>query len=243
MGNPSPVREGGYLAEVIESLRRRVSELERPTGTSVGSLVAQVQSALANITSTVTAAIQSLSYTKSEIDSRIAAPGNVSASGSISAAGAVSSNSGLATPGTLTATAGINSTGAYGKVLTYGGPYRAAYWHSDGSAGYVPSSRRFKRGIRGEEIDPRVVLALRLVSFHYVEAEHNPDYAVAREWGLIAEDVHGLGLTWLVDYDEKGRPFGLKYERLALALLPALTHFDNRIATLERRLAAVEGSA
>ena len=39
---------------------------------------------------------------------------------------------------------------------------------------------------------------------------HSPD--------VIAEEMHDLGLTWLVDYDEHGKPEGVKYERLVLAV-------------------------
>ncbi|MDJ0323391.1 hypothetical protein QMG61_06395, partial [Cryobacterium sp. PH31-AA6] len=54
----------------FDDIFRRLRELETPTGTQTSSLVRQVQSALANINATVTAAITALSYTRAEIDSK-----------------------------------------------------------------------------------------------------------------------------------------------------------------------------
>lgn len=58
------------LADALKKLSDRLYELEAPTGTSMNSLVAQVQQAIADITTTVTAAITANSYTKTQIDTK-----------------------------------------------------------------------------------------------------------------------------------------------------------------------------
>jgi hypothetical protein len=50
------------------------------------------------------------------------------------------------------------------------------------------------------------------------EAERDP--AGARTYvGLVAEEVHQLGLTEYVTYDQQGRPDAVMYDRLAVGLL------------------------
>jgi hypothetical protein len=99
----------------------------------------------------------------------------------------------------------------------------------NGSIGYVPSSLRFKQDVAAMTIDEQAVLALQLVSFRYTAAIENLGDDAPTEVGLIAEQVHDLGMTWLVDYDDEGKPFGIKYERLAFALLPVIQSFDQRL--------------
>ncbi len=65
------------IVEALRGLGERLSELETPTGTSMNSLVDQVQLAIANINTTVNAAISANSYTKTQIDTKIASPGAI----------------------------------------------------------------------------------------------------------------------------------------------------------------------
>lgn len=85
----------GWLVDELQRIQMRLAEVETPTGTSMNSLVAQVQEAIANINTTVNAAISANSYTKTQIDNLVANPpagsnvtGNVSASGQVSSNGA-----------------------------------------------------------------------------------------------------------------------------------------------------------
>lgn len=81
----------GWLIDEIQRIQVRLAELETPSGTSMNSLVAQVQQAIANINTTVNAAISANSYTKTQIDSKIASPGSITPA-DVAAAGQVSSN-------------------------------------------------------------------------------------------------------------------------------------------------------
>jgi hypothetical protein len=156
---------------------------------------------------------------------------DVNAGGNVNATGNVNGSHGVF-PG------GVNSTDVYNHLLTYGGGYRAQYIHIDGTMGYVPSSRQFKQDEKPAVLDPKTVRRLQLVTFRYIAAVTELGDGAAIEYGLIAEEVDALGLTWLVDYDEAGKPFGLKIERVALALIPVIQDDDSRLTAIEKRLAA-----
>jgi hypothetical protein len=173
----------------------------------------------------------------------ITAPaGNVSAGGTVSAPAItatadVTAGGNVNATGTVVGTAGISSIGSYNNLLTSG--YRGLWVKTPtGEFGYVPSSRRFKQDETNATLPPALVRRLQLVTFRYIAAVEEFGSEAATEWGLIAEEVHALGLTWLVDYDEVGLPFGLKLDKLALALLPVIQDDDRRISALEARLDA-----
>lgn len=67
------------------------------------------------------------------------------------------------------------------------------------------------------------------------------DEAYELQHGLIAEDLDALGLDWLVDYGEDGQPEGVRYDRIALALLPVIQRQEQRIAAIEAHLDALGG--
>lgn len=228
MGNryATPAGDGlGPLIRDLDELKRRLSELEIPTGTSMNSLVQQVQEAIANIGTTINAWLNANSYTKAQIDNLVANPGNINP-GNVNASGNVSGQRG-------TFPVGVNSTGVYNTLLTYGGPYSSQYVHQDGTMGYVPSSARYKQDIASAALDPAVIRQLRVVTFRYIAAVENLGDEAAVEIGLIAEEVDALGLTWLVDYDVEGLPMGVRYDRLALALIPWMASVEGRLAALE----------
>ena len=161
----------------------------------------------------------------SQIDGSETVNGNVSVGGAVGVSG------------TVTANTGMNSIGVYNNLLTSG--YRGMWVRTPtGEYGYVPSSRRFKRDEAPALLDPALVRRLQLVTFRYIAAVEEFGNDAAIEWGLIAEEVHDLGLFWLVDYDDEGLPFGLKLEKLALAILPVVQDDDRRITEVERRLDA-----
>lgn len=211
---PPPGDGWQILADRLGAVEQALRTLQRPTGTSTGSLVAQVQAALANINATVATAIAANSYTKTQIDNKVASPGNI-------------------TPGNVTASgsgtfpAGVNSTGVYNNLLT--SAYRVQYVWSGGDMGYVPSSRRFKQDIVNAPDVKEAMLAMRVVTFRYKIAVEELGDEAAVEWGVIAEELHELGLHWAVDYDEEGLPFGVKYERLALACIPVIQDHEERL--------------
>jgi hypothetical protein len=112
------------------------------------------------------------------------------------------------------------------------------------------SSRKYKTDIEPIEIDEEAVLAMRPVRFRgrsevadraRYEArldagEAVPDDEVIPEprehVGLIAEEVHELGLTGFVVYHE-GEPDALMYDRMIVGAVQVLRRQAGRIATLE----------
>ena len=112
----------------------------------------------------------------------------------------------------------------------------AAYINTDGRIGASASSRRYKKEIRAWSPDKQAILAMQLVTFRYKAAIYGSADAPV-EAGLIAEDLHNLGLEWLVFYDPEGLPQGVHYDRIALALLPIVQDHEARLAALEGTVA------
>lgn len=176
-----------------------------PTGAfSSGSVTTNALTVNGNSNTTGTATVGTLSAT-----------GGVSASGNVSAGGSGNFPS------------GVNSTGVYNNLLT--SSYRVQYVWSGGDMGYVPSSRRFKQDITTAPDIKSAMLAMRVVTFRYMAAVHELGDAAAVEWGVIAEELDALGLRWAVDYDAEGLPFGVKYERLTLAVIPVIQDHEERL--------------
>jgi hypothetical protein len=80
------------------------------------------------------------------------------------------------------------------------------------------------------------------VTFRYIGAVENLGDDAAVEWGLIAEEIDELGLSWLVDYDEDGLPAGVKYERLALLLTLGLQQQQESFDMIAARVLALESA-
>lgn len=60
--------------------------------------------------------------------------------------------------------------------------------------------------------------------------------AVPWHFGAVAEELHSLGLTQFVQYDEYHRPDGIDYDRIGVALIPIVRDLRDRITELERQL-------
>lgn len=121
-----------------------------------------------------------------------------------------------------------------GRANPVSSGYVAAYINGDGRLGASASSRRFKKEIAAWTPDLQAVFAMQLVTFRYKAAIYGTADAPV-EAGLIAEELVDLGLDWLVFYDEQGLPQGVHYERVALALLPAIQNLNERVTALEGR--------
>ena len=102
--------------------------------------------------------------------------------------------------------------------------------NSDGTIGVAVSSRRFKKNIKTA---PRrlALLSARVVTFLY---HKKVDPAQTLQRGLIAEELHELGLTEYVVYDAEGAPFSIRYELLAVDLLQLVQDHETRLERLEK---------
>jgi hypothetical protein len=236
-GYPQGGTEIQQFLRNFDDIKRRLRELETPTGTQTGSLVQQVQSALANINATVSAAITALSYTRAEIDAKVASPGaitptTVTASGAISSAGAVSGTTG-------TFNSGITSTSVHDNLVTAG--YVSVYVDSSGNFGYQPSASRFKQDVTPATIDPMPFYNAEIVRFRYKQSVTALGEAANVEIGGIAEQFEACGLSEYVTRDKDGTLTGIAYERLSIGLLGVVQSQNTRLAAVEKYIAALGG--
>lgn len=94
------------------------------------------------------------------------------------------------------------------------------------------SSLKYKQDVESYEFDAAALRQLRPVRFHD-KGEMSSDPGNAKWYvGLIAEEVHDLGLTEFVSYLD-GQPDALMYDRMCVALLQLNREAEERAASLE----------
>ena len=88
------------------------------------------------------------------------------------------------------------------------------------------SSRRYKKNIKNILFDTSPILDIQPVSFTYTNS--NID-----SWGLIAEDLHDLGLNCLVGYDQVGGlPGFIHYDKIGIFAVFEIKKLKNEINDL-----------
>lgn len=227
-GDGRPPTELADLLDELALIERRLDTLERPSGEQLAQVVAELTALVNDIQSELDDYIANGTYNKAQIDAKVASPGNI-APGNVTASGAGSFP------------AGVRSTGAYNELLTGGGAYVAAWIHVDGRFGYVPSSRRFKTGFKPIVLTIERVLELQGFYFQYLAAVPYSQEAQRVMMGLLAEDTHDAGFTWLVDYDEDGKPYGIRGDMLAVVVLEGMRDFYGKFQELVTRVDILEG--
>jgi Chaperone of endosialidase len=193
----------------------------------------------------------------------------ITAGTTITAAGTITSSGGNVTAAAGTVS-GANISGSVGvtgaDLFTQNGPgfnitaARVAGWlrNSDGLVATATSSRRWKTNIEPSNIDPEKILGLQDVHYQWTEQvalrdNIKPDHHVPTEIGLIAEEVHALGLWEFVVYerdkddrlvlndDGEPIPFAVHYPMLAVGLLPVLRLHAKQIGDLQKEIADLRG--
>jgi hypothetical protein len=136
---------------------------------------------------------------------------------------------------------GINSVDVYNRLVTGSGSFRTTSTNILGQMGQTVSSQRFKQDIVDADVPRETLRKLRLVFFRYTAAVPFDQDQQPLLLGLIAEEVHDLGLTWLVVYDDEQRPealvdFALPFLGLLLAQSNAdeIEALRSEIAELKR---------
>jgi hypothetical protein len=138
-----------------------------------------------------------------------------------------------------------NTTGSFGANV---------YVHTDGSFNRATSSRRYKKDIVDADKGLDEILQLKPRNYKpennrtdssEVNAEVNDPHLDAAERtfaGLIAEEVHDLGLTEYVDYEEDGTtPSGLYYGNMVALLVKGIQEQQTIINDLKARIETLEG--
>jgi len=102
--------------------------------------------------------------------------------------------------------------GIYGAALASGS---SVHIDSSGHLGTLVSSARFKKDIKPMDKASETILALHPVTFRYKE---EIDAKGVPQFGLVAEEVEKVNPD-LVDRDEEGKPYTVRYEAVNAMLL------------------------
>lgn len=234
---PETERFGRQNAE-REEQRRGLRDALRIDGSQFVRLYEKMQQLIADLETTVTNLVSANTYTKTQIDSKIASPGSISPT-NVSASGTVSVGGPFLNPDSAT----YNITGP-----------RLTLWveTATGRHGNTASSRRYKMNERPADIDPLAVVSVAPRMFNYIaeirkrddpdyEEYVGPDYLVADEIGLMAEDLHDAGLGHLVYYEEVDGsmvPAAVDYVMWSVTLHAAVRAMWERQDAIEARLDA-----
>jgi hypothetical protein len=100
---------------------------------------------------------------------------------------------------------------------------------TNGKMSRSTSSQRYKKNIQDAVHGLDKVLQLRPVTFNHI----NPDEDGIVYGGLIAEEVHDLGLTEFVEYTWDGKPDSLRYGHMVSVLVKAVQELNARLVALE----------
>jgi hypothetical protein len=143
--------------------------------------------------------------------------------------------------GTVTAGGRITSTGdTFWSTYALANPvvtgYFALYVNSDGRFGRTVSARRYKQNIKNFSPASQAAFALQLRQFRLKQAVEEMGDSAPIEHGLIAEELIDLGLDWLVQFGPDGQAESVAYEKVALALIPAIQELGRVQADHEKRL-------
>ncbi len=98
------------------------------------------------------------------------------------------------------------------------------------------SSLRYKQNIN-EWNDHRNILNANVKTFQMKEGYGDPS---ENHIGLIAEEMHDIGLNHLVIYDQENRPEAVFYNRVSLYLLGIVKEQDKEINEMKSRMASIE---
>lgn len=135
----------------------------------------------------------------------------------------------------------VNTSGLYEGNLSpniynraTSGAWRSLAVQANGVLAQTASARRFKENITPLDVTDEQIEALQFVTFDWI-ADGTGDV------GVIADDVEKV-LPWAVFHDDDGAVLGVHYDRITLALLPALQRLLARVDALEDRLTALENT-
>lgn len=217
----NPPNSQGRILTILNEYGKRLRELERPSGTQLIQAAQRIYEALSNIDTMVAASIVKQSYTRAEIDSRVA-----------------QWRWGVLSPGH----GGTGIANAYNNLFTVG-PWRAVWVLSDGTMGTSQSSRTVKTGITDadEFIDVADLRKVKWCVYRFIEDMNRHLDDSTPRLGMIAEELDDNGLGWLVEYNEDTlKPEGINYPMLGVAALRLAQDAEDRCDALERRVKELE---
>ena len=108
---------------------------------------------------------------------------------------------------------------------------------SSGLIAWTSSSARYKVAIEEQTIPTASIFSLTPKSYvDKTESEEKGTTEGLQRWiGLIAEDVAQIPVLkdLLVEYNKEGEPNSVYYDRIGVALIPAIQDLNNRLSKLE----------
>lgn len=217
----NPPNSQSRILTILNEYGKRLRELERPSGTQLIQAAQQIYEALNNLDTMVAASIVKQSYTRSEIDVRLA-----------------QWRWGVLPPGN----GGTGIANAYNNLFTVG-PWRAVWVLSDGTMGTSQSSRTVKTDITDadEFIDVADLRKVKWCVYRFIEDMNQHLDDSTPRLGMIAEELDDNGLGWLVEYNEDTlKPEGINYPMLGVAALRLAQDAEDRCDALERRVKELE---
>jgi hypothetical protein len=224
MGSGYPTRQPDSIREfgaTLNTILERLAKLEAPTGTQTYDALSKVKQLIADLP-TLVANLAAAGVTWA---------GPVNTSGAITTtADVTAANVHLGNNGTVWSDYALNNP------VTTG--YFALYVNADGRFGRTPSALKYKQDIANFTPAEQAVFAIQLRQFRLRQAVEEMGDAAPIEHGLIAEELAAVGLEWLVLYGPEGEPEGIAYEKVALALIPAIQDHETRLTALENGMVA-----
>lgn len=216
MADPKPPREGfASITDVTRKLGDRIRTLETASGTQRANLRAEVLKLFDDLEEQVQDQIDANSYTKAEINARIAAP-----SGNVSVAGILS------------------STGSRSNPID---TFRTVVWREDGTdMGYSSSTRRVKQDIVDHVLPEVAFRSVRPREFRYIAQVAELGDDARTDVGFIAEELVEAGISEPVYFDAEGIPEGVNYDRLTPFLWGMMQQLLDDRDDLRGRLDALE---
>lgn len=139
----------------------------------------------------------------------------------------------------------IRADGLYNLGLQTNSPYNFtstganAILFSDGTFGRATSSLKYKRNVETATHGLSDVLKLRSVTYK----SKNERDGETIFGGLIAEEVHEIGLTEFVQYAEDGTPDSLYYANMVSLCIKAIQEQQALITQLQADVAALKGAS
>jgi len=136
---------------------------------------------------------------------------------------------------------GLLSPNVYNRNITWA--RRAVVVGDNGALGYVASKRALKQDFSAPEWTPEQMLQFPVLHYRYraaVARERRGEGTAATEIGTIADDLHDLGLTEFVIYED-GIATGVHYELIGLAAMWLAQKAYELAADNAARLDALEG--
>jgi len=134
----------------------------------------------------------------------------------------------------------LRDDGSFNTGTAAASPYNNTYGNaanvyigSDGFMGRSTSSLKYKENVKDYSKGLDEVMQLRAVSYTSKNTkEEGQTFA-----GLIAEEVHEIGLTEFVQYTEDGTPDALAYSNMIALLTKAIQEMNTKIIELEKIVA------